>query len=104
MGDFDDDGEAEVLLVSDGAVWGYTVRFTPGGAWGFKLFVGLVVGVALVTYFVHLDVQDNTFAGRGSASASSFSGRAKPTSSWSMGGSGGTVRPRAIARLPRSTD
>ena len=95
---------AQVLLVSDGAVWGYTVTFAPGGSGGFKLFVGLIVVVMLVTFFTRLEVTDLADTARSHGHPANTGGQRGPSSSSSSSFSSGSLRPRITTRLPRSTD
>ena len=109
LGDFDDDGASEVLLVSDGAVWGYTVAFTPGtGTGGLALVVGLVVLSMIATYAMHLEVEPPATSGSGGGGGGEGARRHQPRhDNYAAHGErdkGGSARQRPVARLPRSMD
>jgi hypothetical protein len=59
IGDFDADGAAEVMLVGDSAIWGYTISFSPGGSTVFRSFVAVLVGLSALSYFFHVEVTEN---------------------------------------------
>jgi hypothetical protein len=112
---------AQVLLVTEGAVWGYTVRFASGRGTAMRLLVALAAAASLLVFVSHLDVAHQTSASfsksapRHDASTGSRRGGGgsddDENSSRSSSGSArtgiyqsGSVRQRPVARLPRSTD
>jgi hypothetical protein len=109
LGDFDADGAAEVLLVTDGAVWGYTVAFSPGaGGGGGTLVVGLLVVLMVAVYFSHLEVDYGATSLHKQQQQQQQQQQRRSTSANGnddgiAGDKGGGAR-RPTARLPRSTD
>ena len=46
-------------MVSEGAIWGYTVTFAPGGAYGgYRIAVMFAIAFAVAIYFTNLQVED----------------------------------------------
>lgn len=58
LGDFDGDGAADVLVVSDDAIWGYSLQYVPGGGGAFRLIVTVLVLAIVGTFFSNLQIDD----------------------------------------------
>ena len=60
LGDFDGDGAADVIVVGDDAVWGFSLQYAPGGGGAFRLVVTVMVVAMAVIFFANLQVDEDS--------------------------------------------
>lgn len=65
LGDFDGDGAADVLVVSDGALWGFSLHYAPVGGGAFRFIVSILVLGMIAVWFLHVEVDDPHSKNRG---------------------------------------
>lgn len=112
----------QVLLVTEGAVWGYTVRFASGRGTAMRLLVVFLIAASLLVFVSQIDVRPSDLPGSTWHDKKGADSRHSRTSSgsWrgsddrddtgadanssSRGSSSGSMRQRPAARFLRSTD
>ena len=110
-----------MLLVTEGVVWGYTVRFASGRGTAMRIFVVFLIAASLLVFVSHIEVQPSDLPGRAWIDDKSAAARHSRTSSgsWrdsddqdavadarssSRGSASSSIRQRPAARFLRSTD
>jgi len=99
VGDFNADGDVDILLVGDSALWGYSAVSIPGGAGMLRLLVLMLTVTMVVAFFANASV-GTRLQRQETATSSSRLGRGQPFTSIS----GGMARKRLSAKGGRSTD